>query len=145
MDEEEVVELRIVRPETGFDLLLQATLTHSEIYACRLIVAWPAGSPERTFETGDFFESLRSFRRVLEEEGYRVLCQGARPNVHPSPMGRDGGGIKAYALLAGEPGRWEDLVSIFDPVDNIASVGTVEQQDAFLRMHRELLQARAAR
>lgn len=143
--DEEIVELRIVRPETGFDLLLQATLAHSDTYACRLIVAWPAGSPERTFEAGDFFESLRSFRRVVEAEGYRVLCQGARPNVHPSPMGRDGGGLKAYALVAGEPGRREELVSIFDPVNDIAPIGTVEEQDAFQRTHRELFQARAAR
>lgn len=143
--DEDIVELRVVRPETGFDARLWATLTHTEAHACRLIAAWPIGSGERTFEAGDFYECLRSFRRVVEPEGYRVLCQGARPNVHLSPMGRDAGGLKAYALAAGEPGRQEDLVSIFDSVDDIASVGTVEDQDAFLHRHSELFRARAAR
>ncbi len=48
-------------------------------------------------------------------------------------------------LAAGEPGRREDLVSIFDPVDDLASVGTVQEQDAFMDRHKELLLARAAR
>ncbi|WP_342241956.1 hypothetical protein [Inquilinus sp. OTU3971] len=141
--DEVIVELRVVQPETAVDIRLRARLAHPAAQVCCLIVVWPAGSSERIFEASDFYEGLRCFRRVVEAEGYRVLCQGARPNVHPSPMGRDAGGLKAYALAAGEPGCQEDLVSIFDSVDDIASVGTVEHQDAFLDRHRELLLARA--
>jgi hypothetical protein len=105
--------------------------------ACRLVIAWPVGSEERHFDAFDFFECLRAFRRVIEPEGFRVLCQGARPNVWPSGMSSQAGACKSYAITLGQPGLLKDLVGTFDPVEDIESVGTVEEQDEFMRRHRE--------
>jgi len=38
----------------------------------------------------------------------------------------------------------DDLVGTFDPVDDIASVGTVEEQDDFMRRHWEAFKERTS-
>jgi hypothetical protein len=89
-------------------------------------------------------ECLRAFRRVIEPDGFRVLCQGARPNVCPSMMARQmDGAWKSYVHTLGQPGSMNDLVGTFDPVEDIASVGTVQEQDEFMRRHREEFKKRA--
>src|SRR5262249_26687490 len=105
-------------------------------YACRLVIAWPVDGEERHFDAPDFYECLRAFRREIEPDGFRVLCQGARPNVWPSGMARQmGGAWKSYVHTLGQPGSIKDLVGTFDPVEDVASVGTVEEQDEFIRRH----------
>jgi hypothetical protein len=63
---------------------------------------------------------------------------------------------KCYALTLGEPALMKDLVRTFDPVDEVETVGTVKEQDAFQQRHwtefsrrlsswrRERLQERAS-
>jgi len=93
-------------------------------------------SEERNFDALDFHECLRAFRRVIEPDEFRVLCQGARPNVHPSGMSSQAGAWTSYALTLGQPALTKDLVGTCDPVEDIASVGTVEEQDEFIKRHR---------
>jgi hypothetical protein len=94
------------------------------------------GSEERNFDALDFYECLRAFRRVIEPDGFRVLSQGARPNVHPSDMSSQASAWTSYVLTLGQPALTKDLVGTFDPVEDIASVGTVEEQDEFIKRHR---------
>ena len=43
----------------------------------------------------------------------------------------------SYAHTLGQPALTKDLVGTFDPVEDIASVGTVQEQDEFMRRHWE--------
>lgn len=87
----------------------------------------------------DHFDSLVILRRELEERGIQLLCAGACPNVQPSGMSRSmGGGTVAYRLIIGRPALREDLVEIFDEVEAEA-VGTIEQQELYLRQWGESL------
>lgn len=119
-------------------------LTELDQVVCRIAVVWPVGGQERDFDATDFYECLRAFRRVIEPEGFRVLCQGARPNVRPSPMARDAGAWKSYAHEFGEPGSTRQLVGTFDPIEDIGAVGTVAEQDEWMSRHWEEFKARAS-
>jgi hypothetical protein len=133
--EPEIIQLNVQR--AGMEKIsLQAELIDLSQDVRRLVIAWPVGGEERNFDASDFYECLRTFRRVIEPEGFRVLCQGARPNVRPSGMSSDAGAWTSYALTLGQPALPKDLVGTFDPVEDIASVGTVEEQDEFMRRHR---------
>jgi hypothetical protein len=133
--EPEIIELSVQR--AGMEKIgVQAELIDLSQDVRRLVIAWPVGSEDRNFDALDFFECLRAFRRVIEPDGFRVLCQGARPNVHPSGMSSEAGAWTSYALTLGQPALTKDLVGTFDPVEDIASVGTVEEQDEFMRRHR---------
>jgi len=140
--EPEIIQLDVQR--AGMEKIsLRAKLVCLEEYVCRLVVAWPVGSEERHFDAFDFYECLRAFRRVIEPDGFRVLCQGARPTVFPSVMARQAGAWKSYARTLGQPTLTKDLVGTFDPVEDIASVGTVEEQDEFMRCHWEAFKKRS--
>jgi hypothetical protein len=104
---------------------------------CRLTVVWPVGREERNFDASDYFECLRSFRRILEPEGFRVLCQGARPNVWPSGMSRQAGAWKSYCHRFGQPANMADVVDTFDPVEDVTSVGTLAEQEEWMARHWE--------
>ena len=83
------------------------------------------GSAERHFDASNFGECLRPFRRVIEREGFLVLCQGARPKVCPSGMPRQmGGAWEGYADTLGQTASMNDLVGTFDPLEDITSLGT---------------------
>jgi hypothetical protein len=133
--EPEIIQLYVQR--AGMEKTsLQAELIDLSQEVCRLVVAWPVGGEDRNFDASNFYECLRAFRRVIEPDGFRVLCQGARPNVHPSGMSSQAGAWTSYAHTLGQPALLQDLVGTFDPVEDIASVGTVEEQDEFMRRHR---------
>ena len=133
--EPEIIELNVQR--AGMEKIgLRAELIDLSQDVRRLVIAWPVGSEERNFDALDFYECLRAFRRVIEPDGFRVLCQGARPNVHPSGISSQAGAWTSYVLTLGQPALTKDLVGTFDPVEDIASVGTVEEQDEFIRRHR---------
>jgi hypothetical protein len=53
-----------------------------------------------------------------------------------------GGAWKSYVHTLGQPGSMKDLVGTFDPVEDIASVGTVQEQDDFMRRHWEEFEKR---
>lgn len=76
----------------------------------------------------DLFECLKGARLALEEEGLLICCQGSRPTVFPSGMGRQmSNGRLAYPLRRTPPLTDADLVDIFAPAQ-FAEVGTVESQ-----------------
>ena len=141
--EPEIIQLNVQR--AGMEKIrLRAALTAGLSDACQLVIAWPVGSEERHFDGPDYYECLRAFRRVIEPDGFRVLCQGARPNVCPSAMASEmGGAMKSYVLTLGLPAFTKDLVGTFDPVEDIASVGTLQEQDEFMRRHWEEFKKRA--
>jgi hypothetical protein len=139
--EPEIVQLNVQR--AGVEKIsLQAELIDLSQDLRRMVIAWPPGSEERNFDAVDFYECLRAFRRVIEPDGFRILCQGARPNVCPSGMSSEAGAWTSYVLTLGQPAVTKDLVGTFDPVEDIASVGTVEEQDEFMRRHWAELEKR---
>ncbi|MEH2541931.1 MULTISPECIES: hypothetical protein [unclassified Bradyrhizobium] len=140
----EIILLNVQRP--GSDkIAVCLKLTELDRDICRLAVVWPVGGQERDFDAPDFYECLRAFRRVIEPEGFRALCQGARPNVCPSGMSRDAGAWKCWAHRFGEPASSRDqLVGTFDPVEDITAVGTVSEQDEWMSRHWEEFKARAS-
>jgi hypothetical protein len=89
--------------------------------------------PEITFQGFDIFDNFCKLRKFLEQEGWQVLCNGARINAFPYGQARSmGGGYKLYLL---EPGNWptrNDLVKIFEDT-NPQNVGTVDEQHDFYR------------
>jgi len=134
--EPEIIQLNVQRAGKE-KIALQAELIDLSQDVRRLVIAWPVGSEDSNFDAVNFYECLRAFRRVIEPDGFRVLCQGARPNVHPSGMSSKAGAWTSHALTLGQPALKMDLVGTFDPVEDIASVGTVEEQDEFIRRHQE--------
>lgn len=87
----------------------------------------------------DLFECLKGARLALEKEGLLICCQGSRPTVFPSGMGRQmSNGRLAYPLRRTPPLTDADLVDIFAPAQ-FAEVGTVESQRQavldFFRFH----------
>lgn len=55
------------------------------------------------FTDDNLFAALSAYRRVLEQEGYFLLCNGARKNAYPSRMALQmGGGRKIYLLSSGK-------------------------------------------
>lgn len=76
----------------------------------------------------DLFECLKEARKSLEEQGLLLCCQGARPMVFPSGMGRQmSNGRLAYPLRRDPPLTDLDLVDIFAPAP-YSEVGTIEDQ-----------------
>jgi hypothetical protein len=141
--EPEIVQLYV--QHLGMEKIsLQAKVVEPNQDGCRLAIAWPVGSEERCFDGLDLYECLRAFRRVIEPDGFRVLCQGARPNVCPSGMSSQAGAWKSYAFTLGQPALTKDLVGTFDPVEDIAVVGTVEEQDECMRRHWDAFEKRTS-
>lgn len=97
-----------------------------------LTLQYPGGRLEAVDE--DFFESFCRIREKLEAEGIRPSCYGASRNVYPSAMSRDmGGGLQAYKLTVGQPGRIADLVDIFSTGPDVVPVPVAEQRDFYYR------------
>jgi hypothetical protein len=93
------------------------------------------GPEARQFEGTDLFAALIALREHLESQGVRLLCQGARRDVHPSGMSRSmGGGRKAYIVRLGPSAEQACIVDIFDyaPPDLIASVEEQRSYAEFL-------------
>ena len=139
----EIVRLSAQRPGAA-RIDLEAKLIDLDPDTCRLAVVCPPGGEERHFDASDYYECLRAFRRVIEPEGFRVLCQGARPNVRPSGMSAQAGALLSYAHSLGEPALTKDLVRTFDPVEDIALVGTVAEQDEWMTRHSEAFSKRVS-
>ena len=86
---------------------------------------------EILLESDDLFEALILMRLDLEGQGFKLLCEGARPNVMASGMSRSmSGGRKAYVLQLGRPSGLSNLVDIFESA-NPEDIGTVAQQKDF--------------
>jgi hypothetical protein len=89
------------------------------------------------YSGSDLFECLKGVRLALEAEGLLICCQGSRPTVFPSGMGRQmSNGRLAYPLRRTPPLTDADLVDIFAPAQ-FAEVGTAEiQRQAVLDFFR---------
>ncbi len=97
---------------------------------CRLAFSSPRRASVAV-ESGDYFECLVDLRRTIEKEGGKVLCQGARRDVFPSPMQRrTAGGLSAYIQRLGEKAFEPDTVNVLDEAE-ADLVGTVEEQRAY--------------
>ena len=81
-----------------------------------------------SFEGKDLFDAFCALRAFLEKESWHLLCNGARIDAYPSPMGRNmSGGTKLYVQKIGKRAGREDLVYIFHRAEP-ELVGTVEEQ-----------------
>ncbi len=81
----------------------------------------------------DFVVCLAAVRELLEERGWRILCNGSRVDAWSPPLARQSdGGLRAQLLDApkGPAGRPE-LVSIFAPAD-AERIATVAEQRAYV-------------
>ena len=79
----------------------------------------------------DVFQCLQMIRLDLENQGIKILCNGARKNVSPSGMGRQmSNGQKIYVLNLGQSAT--ELVDIFDPAE-VTEIGTVAEQLDFYK------------
>ena len=85
----------------------------------------------KRFSGQDFFSCLRDLRLLLEQEGIKVLCNGARVNAWVSGLASQmsrGGAV--YLVKIGEPVGHNGVVPLFGPAE-AESVGTVSEQLAF--------------
>ncbi|MCD4501286.1 hypothetical protein [Chromobacterium vaccinii] len=94
---------------------------------------------ELSFTDSNLFVALSSFRRLLEQEGYLLLCNGARKDAYPSRMTLQmGGGRKVYLLRSGKQAKREDMVDIFDAATIEQVCGVDEQRVAYEEWVRSL-------
>jgi hypothetical protein len=83
------------------------------------------GGPAREFRANNLFVCLIDARLCLEEDGFLLCCQGARPNVFPSGMlQQEANGRYAYVLSEGTAVDGRPVVDIFAPaeLDEVATV-----------------------
>lgn len=79
---------------------------------------------------GDYpFMALAAIRRQLVELNLLLLCEGSRVDVFPS--GFSFSSYLAYKVCLGKRAEKENLVHILDPTDEIAMIGTFEEQESY--------------
>lgn len=80
----------------------------------------------------DLFGALNSARRVLERLQIVVCCNGSRRDVYPSQMLRQTTkGRRAYVLEMPWSPKKPPSVDIFDPVSDLSTLATVDEQRAW--------------
>ncbi|MFI6052647.1 type VII secretion system-associated protein [Streptomyces violascens] len=79
----------------------------------------------------DLFGALAGVRSRLEPLGWRLLVNGARPDVRQSGMLGSSGSSRAYRLHAGTATSPEETVDIFDDADDESIVSVAEQEAAY--------------
>ena len=78
-------------------------------------------------KTGKYpFMILREIREELERKGTFLMINASRKDVYPSGMSKSGN--KAYILVLGKKGSFDDLVDIFNEFEDIDLIATVEDQ-----------------
>jgi hypothetical protein len=79
----------------------------------------------------DFFSCLRDLRLVLERQGIKVLCNGARIDAWVSGLASQmSAGGAVYLVKVGQPASPNDVVPLFGPTP-AEFVGTVAEQRAY--------------
>ena len=81
--------------------------------------------------TEDLFGSLMDVRLQLEALGWRLLINGARPDVWQSGMLRSSGSTCAYRLHPGAGTSPDDMVELFDGADAANVVSVAEHRAAY--------------
>jgi hypothetical protein len=120
----EIVPMQALLPD-GREVALRVEVATQPPWRSRLL-AEARGAPDAAgalarllpldAEGDDLAEALARARQALEPLGVRLLCQGARRDVHPSPMARQAGGRLTYVIAPGRPARREDLVDVLGPL-----------------------------
>ncbi len=94
-------------------------------------------SIKKTFVSDDYFIALAQLRNWLYGWGsYYPMCKGVLINVYPSRMSRQmSNGIKAYFLTLGKQAIEDDLVDIFDSIDDgeINRIATPNKQIQYFK------------
>lgn len=104
--------------------------------SCRISMAQP-DADVRVFVGYDFWEAFTNLRVWAEENGLRVLCQGAKANLVLSGMSRSmGGGRKGYLVRIGHHTDPSCLVDVLDSAHD-DEVATIEKQEEFKRQWLE--------
>lgn len=80
--------------------------------------------------TESLFDSLIDVRLQLEAVGWRLLINGARPDVWQSSMLRSSGSTRAYRLHPGAGASSDDMVELFDGADATSVVSVAEHHAA---------------
>ncbi len=79
-------------------------------------------------EGEDVFSALVDLRKQLESNNISILCEGSAVDVYPSPMQFSfGNTMKAYKMELGKQALNDNLVSIFDVIEQ-DRVATIEEQ-----------------
>jgi hypothetical protein len=79
----------------------------------------------------DIFGCLMTIRKIIEEKGWLLLCQGACIRNYPTGMSRSmTGGYILYLQQLGKEIKRENKVKMFDPA-TLDQVGTVDEQIDF--------------
>ncbi|MFE2499182.1 hypothetical protein [Streptomyces scopuliridis] len=86
----------------------------------------------------DLLAALETVRRELEDEGWLLALNAARPDVAQSGMLRSSGGSRAYVLRDGTPGRLDAMVDLFDDAPPSAVTTVDAQKEAHRRWLRSL-------
>jgi hypothetical protein len=102
---------------------------HTDGGECHVLAKLPDGTDVRGAGE-DYFEALCDLRATLETRGRRLLCAGARMDVHPSSMARQLVlGRRAYVLGGLPKGEKPPVVDIFDPAEAVDVVSVEVQRD----------------
>jgi hypothetical protein len=89
-------------------------------------------------EGSDLFEALAAVRRVLEDSGVMIACNGSRKEVFPSQMLRQAsGGRFAYLLTIPRSAARPETVDIFAPAPESAELALVDDQRAWFDRWRD--------
>ncbi|MEW1686750.1 hypothetical protein ACIQOF_00795 [Streptomyces sp. NPDC091265] len=86
----------------------------------------------------DLVAALDAVRRELEDEGWLLAVNAARPDVSQSGMLRGSGSSRAYLLREGMPGRLDAMVNLFDDAPPSAVTTVDAQREAHERWVRSL-------
>ncbi|MFF3977700.1 type VII secretion system-associated protein [Streptomyces sp. NPDC001828] len=81
--------------------------------------------------TGDLFGSLMEVRLQLEAHGWRLLVNGARPDVWQSGRLRSSGSTRGYRLHPGAGAAPDDTVELFEEADAASVVPVAEHRAAY--------------
>jgi hypothetical protein len=86
----------------------------------------------------DLFAALASVRRDLEARRYLLMCNGSRRDVYPSAMQRQAlRGRRAYVLRFPRTTAKPESVDIFDPVADLGSLASVDEQRSWFDRWRQ--------
>jgi len=85
----------------------------------------------------DVFEALVAARRVLEQHGILLGCNGSRRDTFPSPMLRQADrGRHAYVCTLPRRSTRPEVVDVREPAPDLRLVTTVDEQRAWFDLWR---------
>lgn len=120
------------------NIFFDATI-RSERNGRKVILVFETDRIHFTAEDHFPFLALQKIRLYLEDQGMKLLCNGARMDVYPSGFFMES--FLAYKLVMDKVAERRNLVSILDSTDELERIGTVSDQEAYwqkwLKMGKE--------